>query len=146
MKIYGILVLAILSLSLTTNTGNKKIAKKLVGTWSVERVDFSEMLKSMNEEDKAMAEMFMPMMEEGLKTLTWTFSKNGDFNSKSEFFGEKIDVKGSWNTSADGKLLNMIADGEKDECKLISLDKKKLVVSRDAEGVPIYFYMIKAKK
>lgn len=147
MKIYGFLLVALLATSFTAFGQNKKVSKRLMGTWQVESVDLSQLLEGIAEEEKAMAALFMPMMEDGLKTLVWQFKSKGEFESSMEFFDEKIEEKKTWSVSADGKNIIMVSGEERAEYIIQSLSKTKMVVSvKTDDGTTIKMTMVKKKK
>lgn len=145
MKLYSSFIFLLL-IATMSSAGIKKQRKHLLGEWQVESVDLSSMLLNVPEDEKEMMEMFIPMIEEGMKTLTWNFNKSGDFISKSSFMEEDIETKGSWSLGADGKTLTTEVEGEKNIFVLTELSKSKLSTSIDIEGGAIHLQMKKIKK
>jgi hypothetical protein len=62
MKLFSPFIILLVFLSATSPKLTKH-EKKLVGIWKVESVDMSQMLNNLSEEEKALYESFMPMME-----------------------------------------------------------------------------------
>jgi hypothetical protein len=145
MRYFGSILLLSLVMSFTS-AGNKKQNKFLIGTWHVERIDFSSLLEGVSEDEKMLIELVIPMLEESMKSLIWEFKSNGAFNSESSIMGEEMNTSGSWYLNDDGKILTTEVNGEKSEYVLVLLTKSKLTTALIVDDQKIVIEMIKKKK
>ena len=132
MKLFNLFMISALALVMFACKGSGKDA--LVGTWGVEDVDMSAMLEGMSDEEKAMYESFLPMMQEAMKSMEMTFNADGTMTTKAEMMGQASNDEGTWTLSEDEKTLTTETNGKKEDIKIESLDGSKMVLAMDADG------------
>jgi hypothetical protein len=141
MKLFNLFMVGAVTLMMFSCGGSGKDA--LVGTWGVESVDMSDMLKGMSEEEKAMYESFLPMMEEAMKSMEMTFNADGTMAMKSAMMGQETNEKGKWKLSEDEKTLSTDTNGKKEDITIESLSGSNMVLVMESEGSKIKMNMKK---
>ena len=140
MKLFNVFMVGVLALTMVACKSGKD---NLVGTWGVESVDMSEMLAGLTEEEKAMYESFMPMMEEALKTMEMTFKADGTMTTKANMMGQESSDEGTWTLSDDGKTLTTTTGGKEEKIAVEKLTSSELTLAMDAEGMKMKLIMKK---
>jgi hypothetical protein len=137
--------LALLLIVATTSSfsAGKKPSKLIIGTWGVESVDMSEMLNGVPEEEKAMYEAFLPMMDEAFKTMLLTFRADGTMSTKANMMGTESSDEGTWVLSKDGKTLTTTSNGKTDNIVIEKLTKSVMLLVLDADGMKVKLLMKK---
>lgn len=128
----------------------------VIGTWGVEEVDMSALLAGVSEEEKEMAEAFLPMMEEAMKSMEMTFEKDGDkaglksalkagkFTMKASMMGQEQNEEGTWTLSDDGKVLTTkTAEGPESKMNIESMAGNKMVVNSEMDGQIVKMTFVK---
>jgi hypothetical protein len=143
MKLFSPILILFLALPLAMNLS--KTEKRLVGTWQCTNVDFSEMLAGMNDDDKAMYQAFLPMMEEIFLSFKMTF-KNDYVLSTEVASGADVSVEeGTWALSADGKTMTTTTNGSSSDISIQSLTSKEMILLLESEGMKMKMTMTKSK-
>lgn len=140
MKLFNVFMVGVLALALVACKGGKD---NLVGTWGVDSVDMSEMLAGLSEEERAMYESFMPMMEEAFKTMEMTFNADGTMTTKANMMGQESNDEGTWKLSDDGKTLTTTTGGKSEDIAVETLTASELVLAMDADGMKMKMNMKK---
>jgi len=140
MKIFNLFMVGALALTIVACKSGKD---NLVGTWGVESVDMSEMLAGLNEEEKAMYESFLPMMEEAFKSMEMTFTKDGKMTTKAAMMGQESNDEGTWKLSDDGKKLTTTTNGKTEDITIEKLTASEMVLIMEADGMKIKMNMKK---
>jgi hypothetical protein len=137
--------LALLLVVATTSSFStgKKPRKLILGTWGVESVDMSEMMSGLSDEEKAMYESFMPMMEEAFKSMEMTFNTDGTMTTKASMMGQESVDEGTWKLSDDGKTLTTYNGGGSENVAVEKLTKSTLLLALDADGMKLKLLMKK---
>ena len=147
MKKLGLLGIAFVFLTLSSCAVSKNNAvstKNIVGTWCIEEVDMSALLSGIPEEERAMAEAFLPMMEEAMKSMEMTFEKAGKFTMKASIMGQDQKELGTWSLSDDGKVLTTKTKvGAGNKMNIASLSGNKMVVNSDMDGQTVKMTFVK---
>lgn len=133
-------MVGVLALALVACKGGKD---NLVGTWGVDSVDMSEMLAGLSEEERAMYESFMPMMEEAFKTMEMTFNADGTMTTKASMMGQESNDEGTWTLSDDGKTLTTTTGGKEENIAVEKLTSSELTLAMDADGMKMKLMMKK---
>jgi hypothetical protein len=142
MKIFNVFIISALALTLFACKGGVK--NDIVGAWGVEEVDMSALLAGIPEEEKAMAEAFMPMMEEAMKSMEMTFEKEGKFTMKASMMGQDQNEEGTWSLSDDGKVLTTkTSEGPESKMNIESMSGNKMVVNSDMDGQTVKMTFVK---
>lgn len=116
----------------------------VIGTWGVEEVDMSALLAGVSEEEKEMAEAFLPMMEEAMKSMEMTFEKEGKFTMKASMMGQEQNEEGTWTLSDDGKVLTTkTAEGPESKMNIESMAGNKMVVNSEMDGQIVKMTFVK---
>lgn len=116
-KLVNVIFVSAVALVMFACNSDKK--SDLVGVWNVDSVDFSEMLKGLDEEELEMYEAFLPMMEESMKSMTLTLAEDGIMTVQSNAMGQEMKEQGTWSLSDDGKELTTTSDSGEDTVMLI---------------------------
>ena len=140
MKLFNVFMVGVLALTMVACKSGKD---NLVGTWGVESVDMSEMLAGLTEEEKAMYESFMPMMEEAFKKMEMTFKADGTMTTKANMMGQESSDEGTWTLSDDGKTLTTTTGGKEEKIAVEKLTSSELTLAMDAEGMKMKLIMKK---
>ena len=126
MKLFSHVLLLFLALPLMQQLN--KTEKKVVGVWKSTKVDFTDMLTGISDEERAMYDAFLPMMEEAILSLQMTFNADGSYTSEMTMFEELSKNEGTWQLSADGKTLKTTVK-ESDEVMMVeSISSKEMVL------------------
>lgn len=141
MKLLNLFMVGALALALVACKGSGKDA--LIGSWGVEDVDMSEMLNGLSDEEKAMYEAFLPMMQEAFKSMEFTFNADGTMETKASMMGQDNNTKGTWTLSDDGKTLTTESEGKKEEIKVESLSSSEMVLAMNVDGTNMKLKMKK---
>jgi uncharacterized lipoprotein NlpE involved in copper resistance len=140
MKLFNLFMVGALAL---TMFACKSAKDNLVGTWGVDSVDMSEMLEGLSEEEKAMYESFLPMMEEAFKSMEMTFNADGTMTTKAEMMGQASNDEGTWKLSDDGKTLTTKTGDKSEDITVEKLTSSELVLAMDADGMKMKLNMKK---
>jgi hypothetical protein len=140
MKKLGLLGLGMLFIALSSFMAVKK--ETIIGTWKVNKVDLSQMLANLPDEDKPMMEMFLPVLEESFKTIEMTFAKTGEHSISNAMSGELSEEKGTWSLSADGQTLTTLVHGAESVYIIESATDKNLVLVFELEGDMLKLEMV----
>lgn len=103
----------------------------------------SEMLNGVPEEEKAMYEAFLPMMDEAFKTMLLTFRADGTMTTKASVMGTESNDEGTWIMSKDGKTLTTTSNGKSDNLIIEKLTKSAMLLVLDADGMKVKLLMKK---
>lgn len=122
-----------------------KTEKKMVGVWKSTKVDFTDMLTGLSEEEKAMYDAFLPMIEEAIMSMKMTFNADGSYASEMTMFEETTKNEGTWQLSADGKTLKTIVNGSEEVMLVESLSSKEIVLMVEGDGMKWKITMAKQK-
>lgn len=143
-KLVNLFFVSVIALAVTACSSDKK--SDLIGSWKVDSVDFSEMLKNMNEEELEMYEAFLPMMEESMKSMTLTLEEDGTMNVKSNAMGQESEENGKWSISDDGKKLTTTSQSGEETVMIINeLSANSMEVSLEsAEGMGYTMTFVKS--
>ena len=143
MKLFSPVLLLFLALPLMQQLN--KTEKKVVGVWKSTKVDFTDMLTGISDEEKAMYDAFLPMMEEAILSLQMTFNADGSYTSEMTMFEELSKNEGTWQLSADGKTLKTTVK-ESDEVMMVeSISSKEMVLMVEGGGMKWKIFMAKQK-
>jgi hypothetical protein len=143
MKLFSPVLLLFLALPLMQQLN--KTEKKVVGVWKSTKVDFTDMLTGISDEERAMYDAFLPMMEEAILSLQMTFNADGSYTSEMTMFEELSKNEGTWQLSADGKTLKTTVK-ESDEVMMVeSISSKEMVLMVEGGGMKWKIFMAKQK-
>ena len=143
MKLFSPVLLLFLALPLMQQLN--KTEKKVVGVWKSTKVDFTDMLTGISDEERAMYDAFLPMMEEAILSLQMTFNAYGSYTSEMTMFEELSKNEGTWQLSADGKTLKTTVK-ESDEVMMgESISSKEMVLMVEGGGMKWKIFMAKQK-
>ena len=143
MKLFSPVLLLFLALPLMQQIN--KTEKKVVGVWKSTKVDFTDMLTGISDEERAMYDAFLPMMEEAILSLQMTFNADGSYTSEMTMFEELSKNEGTWQLSADGKTLKTTVK-ESDEVMMVeSISSKEMVLMVEGGGMKWKIFMAKQK-
>lgn len=144
MKSIQFFVLGFLTVILFSCTGSS-VAEQVLGTWKVTEADFSQILNSVPEEQKAFVESMIPQMEQAMKSSEMTFSKDGNFITKSSLMGQTMENKGTYKVSEDGTAITMTSNGKTSDFKIESITGKEMKVTSIVDKSAIKVTWVKVK-
>jgi hypothetical protein len=103
------------------------------------------MLTGLSDEERAMYDTFLPMMEEAILSLQMTFNTDGSYASEMTMFEELSKNEGTWQLSEDGKTLKTTVK-ESDEVMMVeSISSKEMVLMVEGGGMKWKIFMAKQK-
>jgi len=143
MKLFSPVLLLFLALPLMQQLN--KTEKKVVGVWKSTKVDFTDMLTGISDEERAMYDAFLPMMEEAILSLQMTFNADGSYTSEMTMFEELSKNEGTWQLSADGKTLKTTVKESDEVMTVESISSKEMVLMVEGEGMKWKIFMAKQK-
>jgi 3,4-dihydroxy-2-butanone 4-phosphate synthase len=143
MKLFSPVLLLFLALPLMQQLN--KTEKKVVGVWKSTKVDFTDMLIGISDEERAMYDAFLPMMEEAILSLQMTFNADGSYTSEMTMFEELSKNEGTWQLSADGKTLKTTVKESDEVMTVESISSKEMVLMVEGEGMKWKIFMAKQK-
>lgn len=143
MKLFSPVLILFFALPLAMNLN--KTEKCLVGTWQCSKVDFSEMLQGMNDDEKALYQAFLPMMEEIFLSFKMTF-KNDYVLLTEVASGNDVSIEeGTWALNVDGKTIKTTTNGSSSDISIQSLTSKEMILLLESEGMKMKMTMTKSK-
>jgi 3,4-dihydroxy-2-butanone 4-phosphate synthase len=143
MKLFSPVLLLFLALPLMQQLN--KTEKKVVGVWKSTKVDFTDMLTGISDEERAMYDAFLPMMEEAILSLQMTFNADGSYTSEMTMFEELSKNEGTWQLSEDGKTLKTTVKESDEVMTVESISSKEMVLMVEGEGMKWKIFMAKQK-
>jgi hypothetical protein len=143
MKLFSPVLLLFLALPLMQQLN--KTEKKVVGVWKCTKVDFTDMLTGLSDEERAMYDTFLPMMEEAILSLQMTFNTDGSYASEMTMFEELSKNEGTWQLSEDGKTLKTNVKESDEVMTVESISSKEMVLMVEGEGMKWKIFMAKQK-
>ena len=150
MKQFFVCIIASASILLFSSTQtiaqtkpNKELAKKMIGAWQLEKMEFKLTEDKTTEEERGMAAMlegFGQAMMDSLKgSIKYSFNKNGSFQLYEKSRMDRME-EGRWKLEGN-KLILMNTDGEiksPSETIMAAMEGKMLLISSgSSQGLSI---------
>lgn len=144
MKAIKFFILGFTAVLLTSCSGSA-VSKQVLGTWKASNADFSQILKSVQEDQKAFVEAMIPQMEQAMESSEMTFAKDGKFTTTTALMGQTMKNEGTYKISKDGKTITMSSNGKTSDFNIESItnEEMKVISIVDSSAIKITWKKIK---